>query len=357
MIKTVFKTIEDVRSDLRLDRRSSVFEVHAVVSNQIVTLLGHATEEAAVGELVERVRQLSGIREVADDIVRLPGQHTKQEHALVRTPVAPVYSDPRIPSPQITQIVLGSRVDLLSQEGVWWRIRGEDGYIGWIHSGYLALGPAEWARAWERGEIGEPVVSLGAELLDADGQVLVRLPWATRLRRFSHNSYALVDGTRGQLGSGEIIPVDRLFDRFPPRGDSVTRTTRRWLGTAYLWGGVTMAGVDCSGLTQAVLWMHGVALPRDSDLQARVGDLVEPGPNFDAFAPGDLLFFAETAERISHVAISLGGSVLIHSSLTNAMVAINDLQGDLPFESRLRSIFSHGRRLLPDAPPAGTTAV
>src|SRR5687768_9099985 len=149
-MSSVEKTIEEVRAELRLDRRSSVFEVHAINRNQVVTLLGYATEEAAVAEVAARVRQLSGVREVADDVVRLPGQHTKQEHALVRTAVAPVYSDPRIPSAQITQIVLGSRVDLLSQEGVWWRIRGEDGYIGWIHSGYLAFGPAEWARAWER---------------------------------------------------------------------------------------------------------------------------------------------------------------------------------------------------------------
>jgi hypothetical protein len=353
-MKSVEKTIEDVRTDLRLDRRSSVFEVHAVLSNQVVTLLGYATEEAAVAELAARVKQLSGVREVADDVVRLPGQHTEQEHALVRTPIAPVYLDPRIPSAQITQIVLGSRVDLLSQDGVWWRIRGEDGYIGWIHSGYLAFGPAEWARAWERGEVGEPVVSLGAELVDADGQILIRLPWAARLLRFSHDNYALADGVRGQLGSGEIVPVDRLFDRFPPRGDSVTRTARRWLGATYLWGGVTMAGVDCSGLTQAVLWMHGVALPRDSDLQARIGDRVEADPDFNVFAPGDLLYFSETAERISHVAISLGGSALIHSSLTNAMVALNDLQGDSEFEARLRTMFSHARRLLPDAEAAPT---
>ncbi len=348
-MKSVDKTIEQVRADFGLDRRSSVFEVHAVVSNQVVTLLGHATETAAVAELVSRLGQLDEVREVADDVVRLPGQHTEQQHALVRTPIAPVYQDPRIPAPQITQIVLGSRVDLLSKEGVWWRIRGEDGYIGWVHGGYLAFGPAEWARAWERGEVGEPVVSLGAELVDQEGSVCIRLPWAARLLRFSHDNYALVDGTRSKLGSGEIIPVDRLFDRFPPRGDSVTRTARRWLGATYLWGGVTMAGVDCSGLTQAVLWMHGVALPRDSDLQARIGDQVQPGPNYDAFAPGDLLFFSETAERISHVAISLGGSALIHSSLTNAAVALNDLQGETEFEVRLRTMFTLARRLLPDA--------
>jgi gamma-D-glutamyl-L-lysine dipeptidyl-peptidase len=348
-MKSVERAIDDVRKDFALDRRSSVFEVHVVARDGVVTLLGHATEEEAMTALIQRVQALRGVRSVEDDVVRLPAQQAEHaQHALVRAALAPVYLEPRIPSPQITQIVLGSRVDLLSQEGVWWRIRGEDAYIGWVHNGYLAFGPAEWARAWERGEIGEPVVSLGAELLDDEGRVLMRLPWAARLLRFSQESYAIVDGTRGQVGSGEIVPVDRLFDRFPPRGDSVTRTARRWLGSSYLWGGVTMAGVDCSGLTQAVLWMHGVALPRDSDLQARVGNDVDTAGRFDDFAAGDLLFFAETPERISHVAISLGGSSIIHSSLTNGEVAVNDLNGEKPFEARLREMFRHARRLLPD---------
>jgi gamma-D-glutamyl-L-lysine dipeptidyl-peptidase len=111
---------------------------------------------------------------------------------------------------------------------------------------------------------------------------------------------------------------------------------------------VTMGGVDCSGLTQAVLWMHGIALPRDSDLQARVGELVDPGRHFENFKPGDLLFFSENAERITHVAISLGESWIIHSALTNGEVAINDLATDSDFEKKLRSIFTHGRRVLPD---------
>ncbi len=343
------RTIEQVRKDLGLDRRSSVFEVHAVARDGSVTVLGHATDEAAINEVLRRVQALRGVREVVDKIVRLPGSHAEaQQHAIVRSAVAPVYQDPHIPAPQITQLVLGSRVDLIWAEGPWWRVRGEDGYIGWVHTGYLEPGPADWARAWERGEQGEPVISLGAELIDEDARVIARLPWGARLVRYSHDLYALADGCRGQIGSGELVPVDRLFDRFPPRGDSVTRTARRWLGAPYLWGGVTMGGVDCSGLTQAVLWMHGVALPRDSDLQARMGTPLDVPQDFSCLKPGDLLYFSEAPERVSHVAISLGGSGIIHSALTNGGVASNDLLGSSEFEARLRSVFSSARRLLPD---------
>jgi len=128
----------------------------------------------------------------------------------------------------------------------------------------------------------------------------------------------------------------------------VVCTARRWLGTPYVWGGVTPAGADCSGFVQSVYRLHGIALPRDSDLQARVGREVEAQGDFAALRPGDLLFFSERPGRITHVAISLGGSRTIHSALSNGGVRINDLAGDLEAETRLRPLFVHARRVLPD---------
>lgn len=349
IVKTVEQAIDDVRRDLRLDQRISVFEVHQVAKDGRVTLFGHTTEDVAIGELMRRVESIAGVRAVNDEVVRLPrGLPEKERHAVIRTAVAPLYQEPRIPSTQITQLVLGGRVDVLSREGAWCRIRGEDGYIGWLHSGYLQIGSQQWAQTWERGETGDPVVSLGAELQDQDGRVFARLPWGSRLIRFSQESYALPDGRRGRLASGELVAVDRLFDRFPPRGESVVRTAQRWLGAPYLWGGVALGGVDCSGLAQAVFWMHGIALPRDSDLQARIGMLIDAGQNYEGLQPGDLLYFSENAERTTHVAISLGSGAIVHSSLTNGGVELNDLCADGDFEVKLRAIFTHARRVLPD---------
>jgi hypothetical protein len=47
------------------------------------------------------------------------------------------------------------------------------------------------------------------------------------------------------------------------------------------------------------------------------------------------------------VAISTGGRNIIHSALGNGGVAVNDLEGGLEFERRLRALLVHGRRLLP----------
>ena len=315
---TIDGVIDSVRREYVPDFRSGVFDVRAEKRGPAIVLQGQSTHPQAVSALLAQLRE-QGLTPV-DEVMRLPDAALGADrHALVRSAIAPVYAEPRLPAPQISQLVLGMRVELLSHTAEWYRLRGEDGYIGWVYQGYLETGDDDWAFSWERGENGESVVSLGAELVDVDGRVLARLPWGARLSRHS-GAFHLPDGRSGSVANGDVIDVDRLGDWFPHRGESVARTARRWYGAPYLWGGVTLNGVDCSGFTQAVMWMHAIALPRDSDLQERAGTPVTPGSGLAELRPGDLLFFAEQDARISHVAISLGGPIIIHSALGNGGV-------------------------------------
>lgn len=344
-------TIEEIRRDHRLDYRSSIFDVRVEKRGGRLVVLGATTVPGAVDALISKLAEIEDRdrKYIRDEVERLgtPGPDG-EVHVLVRASIAPVYEDPALPAPQISQAVLGTRVELLTRSQLWCRVRLEDGYIGWVHQGYLQFGGEDWAFGWERGTRGEPAISLGAELVDEAGGIFARLPWGARCIRFSQSQYELPDGRRGTIGNGEVVPIDRITDWFPPRGDSVTRTARRWIGAPYLWGGVTTSGVDCSGLVQAVLWLHGVALPRDSDQQSHIGHEIDPGEGFSNLRPGDLLFFSETSRRVSHVAMSLGGPQIVHSALSNGGVAINNLAGTLEYEAKLRSVFTRAQRVLPD---------
>ena len=338
--------ISAVRVEYCPDPRTAIFEVEARIDDGALELTGVVSDPTAVEALHRRVATMDGWVEIRDAVTRLPElDGAGPQHAVVTAPVAPMLAAPMIACPQISQVVLGHHLTVLRRQGRWLHCRSADGYLGWVHRGYLAQLRETDARSWDMGAGGETYISLGAELRTPEDEVLVRLPWGSRVIRQDDGTARLPNGRSGRL-VGEAVPAAERARRFPSRGEAVVESSPRWLGVPYLWGGVTHGGVDCSGFVQALFRLHGVELPRDSDQQARVGQPVEPGRDFSALRPGDLCFFAEDVSRVTHVVMSIGGSRIIHSSLGNGGVARNDLAGELEYERELGWIFVCARRVL-----------
>lgn len=109
-----------------------------------------------------------------------------------------------------------------------------------------------------------------------------------------------------------------------PAAARVLRTGDSYVGVDYVWGGNTPAqGFDCSGFTRYVFSKYHVSLPRTSREQARVGTAV--AADFRDLRPGDLMFFAEPGEAISHVAIYAGNGRILHASSSLGHVGYTDL--------------------------------
>ncbi|MET0260058.1 MAG: C40 family peptidase [Gaiellaceae bacterium] len=111
----------------------------------------------------------------------------------------------------------------------------------------------------------------------------------------------------------------------------IITTAWRAVGVPYRWGGSSMSGFDCSGLTRWVYRQAGVSLPHYSVAQWSYGRRVSRR----ALAPGDLVFFS----GLGHVGIYLGHGAVIHAPHAGAPVRFERMHG------WLSSSFYGARRL------------
>jgi hypothetical protein len=244
---------------------------------------------------------------------------------VVRSPVAPLFDEPRISSVQISQLLAGHPVELLEERDGWCCVRGADRYEGWMHRGYLHD---------DGGGAGGRRLSLGC--------VVHR-----RGMRRALPLRALLEPD-DRIVSGETIDVADQARHFPPEPAAITRSARRYFeGTSYLWGGVTPWGADCSGLVQASFALHGIQLPRDAWQQASAGVPADSDPR--AAREGDLLFFSDRTDgHITHVAIALGEGAIVHLALGRGGFGIERLDDTSdPYVATLLERFAWARRVLP----------
>lgn len=159
---------------------------------------------------------------------------------------------------------------------------------------------------------------------------------------------------------GSIIPISgtelfKMEEQFAFNGESKSMgvkrdaeflkvTAQRYLNAPYLWGGKSPFGIDCSGFTQMVFKIGGYKLSRDSVQQAKQGKAIQ----FKDSVPGDLAFFKNKENKISHVGIILSDDRVIHAS---GKVRIDHLNEEGILHSE-RKTYTHQlssiRRILPD---------
>ncbi|MEA3387304.1 MAG: C40 family peptidase, partial [Patescibacteria group bacterium] len=144
---------------------------------------------------------------------------------------------------------------------------------------------------------------------------------------------ALPDGTSGWAKK-------KNFGSIPePLPKNIVSLAREFLGYQYFWGGLTPKGFDCSGFVQTVYGLHGVQLPRDSWQQQQHHQV---STDYHDAQPGDLLFFSNKPDTVTHVAISLGQQKYIHASGWVRLDSFNE-NDDIFEKQRAQSFVSVNR--------------
>jgi cell wall-associated NlpC family hydrolase len=381
-----------------IDPKITLFDVQGtLLGEREVRLEGRVLLPAYRDGLTTALSTL-GYGPIHNNIKALPDPALGAErYGLVTTHTLRLQRSPHPRAEQLNEVALGDGVRLLeeSEDGEWFRLIAPDGYVGWGESRSLRrvgleqfkqrMGAAEWVRTL-----------YPLRLRDKDGRELCVIPASCQLPLLGSvtpsdatlSGYAAPEsfqrlGRRGRRGweipggssgkesaqaanevrdSGQWVMVSLPFEApnhiaalpadqvevFSSPGKKVEEFLRRHItpliGVRYYWGGISERGVDCSGFTQYLYRIKGVALARDADEQSIGGRVVAwSGEGYDQLRPGDLLFFANRYGRISHVAVSLGGTEFAQSAGGGVQWSSLDPESSL-FDAHYRDQFLFAKR-------------
>ncbi len=359
--------IKEARLQLAPDRRTTVFNVHAETRGPVTILTGEihspALKERLLGLLKEK-----GMTSIVDSITTLPQPSLGEKtYAVVSLSVANIRTKPDHPAELGTQAILGTPLRVLKkEEGGWYYVQTPDEYLGWTDDRIVLMTEAEfsgwgrlpkviitteWTIAREKPEAGSQAVSdlvAGCLLaLKADAGAFYEVGYP--------------DGRSAFVQKEEAAPYARWLEHVQATPEAIVSTAKRFFGVPYFWGGTSAKCMDCSGFTKTVYFLNGLLLPRDASQQVFVGELVETAGDVN-LRPGDLLFFGfkatpERRERVTHVAISLGGKRFIHAS-GGTGVCVNSLDpGEADYSEFREETFLRAKRIIGSAKESGVKSL
>jgi len=218
-------------------------------------------------------------------------------------PAAGIHRAPDPASEQMDQLLFGEIFEVIEEEGAFlWGQARRDGYVGFVDATALARADAEPTH----------MVSALRTYAFAEASIKSRASGP-----YSLGSLVALEAESGPLskvvGAGWMTTA-----HLSPIGEFETdpvAVAERFLATPYLWGGRESLGLDCSGLVQQARLACGLACPRDTDQQERLGRAIDRAD----FGRGDLVFWK------GHVAIGLDAERIVHANGFHMMVAIEPL--------------------------------
>lgn len=217
----------------------------------------------------------------------------------------PVRKEPSEKSEMVSQILYGEHFEVIDYLPGWQHVRlCFDGYDGWVDQKMTTplsqrkfdrIGTAPHAVTTDIFSL--VPVSKDQNLMLVAGSTLPF--WHPNLKHFSIDDEVLT--MTGNVSYRKHKDI-RQF---------IISQALKYFNAPYLWGGRSPFGIDCSGFTQIIYKMAGIAIPREARQQVYKGSVLS---FVDECLPGDLAFFDDEEGHIIHVGIIWKRNKIIHAS-------------------------------------------
>ncbi len=220
--------------------------------------------------------------------------------------IIPVRSDASEKSEMVTQILFGEHFQILEQVENWSKVQlAFDGYQGWVDTKMIT--PIDENNYQKLNEffavVANDTFNLVFQEEDYSNKLIVpgsSLPLCNKKEKsfyIGNKKYFY----KGSLNGGNGTNIR----------DTIIESALKYFNAPYLWGGRTPYGIDCSGFTQIIYKLNGIAIPRDASQQVNLGTTLT---FVEEALPGDLAFFDDAEGRITHVGIIWDRHKIIHAS-------------------------------------------
>lgn len=244
----------------------------------------------------------------------------------------PMRISPDDRSEMVNQALFGEILEIVDIKDSWAYIKLDyDNYTGWVDLKQIKeISEAEYS------EISNSDLYLSSDLVQVlthlQTKQLITIVLGSLLPHYNNKNLNIGDNYYSY--DGGIISNPQKIQR-----RTILENAMMYLNSPYLWGGKSPFGIDCSGFSQMVYKLSGIALMRDASQQVQQGETI----SFitDAVA-GDLAFFDNGEGRIIHVGILLGDNKIIHAS---GKVRIDSIDHNGIFNNE-KGIYTHSLRVI-----------
>ncbi|ASJ70195.1 C40 family peptidase [Granulosicoccus antarcticus] len=218
----------------------------------------------------------------------------------VNAPIVTVFAQPAADARCTSEALYGEVIEVLAKQGDWLEIRQQrDGYKGFVEARHLTKPDSSAS------PVNSHWVSQRSTLLfqqaDLKSPLSHRIPFGSELALSDTTTHSFSKTACGHyVWTAHCLPLSESHPANP-----LELASSLFLGSPYLWGGRSPAGIDCSGLVQALARSQGITLPRDSgDQEVWLQTDVEA----DDYRAMDLVFWP------GHTGILISTDQILHAT-------------------------------------------